>query len=276
MNRMPYRTTLLSALAAVTLTNGILPALADTLTAVPMQGGMVMPMVAYHADTGRLHVMMPSEVPQLTPLRVSHPGDAFNPADPWFDALDPSRRGLSFSRRYGFVMDTMTDLLPVNTTIWIRKIAGPPDLGFYRYSGSDPKAWQPIFGTDGTPDALPWNGMMFHPGITAPPGTNVLTASFELFVAATDSGQELPGSSSGPLVFSWTNVSDGRPTLEIALKLVVAWPSSAEGYLLESADSPDASTWTTITNTPVLIEGESAVVLDAAAASKFFRLREAP
>ena len=115
--------------------------------------------------------MMPAEVPQLTPLMVSNPGDSFDPADPWFDALDPSRQGLSFSRRYGFVMDTMTDPLPPNTAIWLRKVSGSPELGFYRYSGSAPKAWEPIFGTAGTTNALFWNGMMFHPGVTAPPGT---------------------------------------------------------------------------------------------------------
>jgi hypothetical protein len=63
-------------------------ALAATLTSVPMQGGMVMPMVAYHADLGHLHVLMPDEIPQLTPLLVSHPGDQFDPADPWFDDLE--------------------------------------------------------------------------------------------------------------------------------------------------------------------------------------------
>jgi len=276
MNPMQSQKNLLCALAAVAVTGGVSSALADTLNAVPMQGGMVMPMVSYHTDTGRLHVMMPLEVPQLTPLLVSHPGDAFDPADPWFDALDPSRRGLSFSRRYGFVMDTITDPLPANTTIWIRKIAGPPTLGFYRYSGSDPKAWQPIFGTDGTPDSLPWNGMMFHPGITAPPGIDPLTATFELFLAATDSGQELPESSSGPLTFNWTNVSDGRPTLDIALKLVIAWPASVTDYLLESADTPTASIWSSVTNNPVLLDGQSAVVLEPDAATKFFRLRETP
>ena len=66
--------------------------LAATLTSVPMQGGMIMPMVAYHAEHGHLHVMMPTEIPQLTPLLVSNPGDQFDPADPWYDDLDPSRR----------------------------------------------------------------------------------------------------------------------------------------------------------------------------------------
>ena len=83
----------LTAAAVVALTYGTSVARAATLNAVPMQGGMVMPMVSYLAEQGRLQVMMPAEVPQLTPLMVSHPGDSFDPADPWFDALDPSRQG---------------------------------------------------------------------------------------------------------------------------------------------------------------------------------------
>jgi hypothetical protein len=63
---------------------------AATLTNVPMQGGMAMPMVSYNATDGKIHVMMPMEVPALTPLLVSNPADNFNPADPWFDSVDPS------------------------------------------------------------------------------------------------------------------------------------------------------------------------------------------
>ena len=113
-------------LAVVAL--GSAPAVrAAILTAVPMQGGMVMPMVSYHAADGRLHVMMPPETPQLTPLLVSHPGDGFDPADPWFDALDPGRQGQSFSRRYGFVMDTVTDPLPAASWLPLaRPVLGLP------------------------------------------------------------------------------------------------------------------------------------------------------
>jgi hypothetical protein len=233
-------------------------------------------MVAYHAESGRLRVMMPAEVPQLTPLLVSHPGDSFDAADPWFDSLDPSRQGLSFSRRYGFVMDTMSDPLPSVTVIWIRKVSGPPELGFYRYSGSAPKAWEPIFGTAGTPNALAWNGMMFHPGVTAPPDPNPLTATFELYLVDLATGQEVPDSGSGLLVFNWTNVSDGRPVLEVAMKVVVAWPAATSGYVLESADAVAPAVWTPVTDTPVLVDGKPAVVLAPSAATKIFRMRKSP
>jgi hypothetical protein len=252
----------------------LVPAKAATLTAVPMQGGMVMPMVSYHADHGHLHVMMAPDIPQLTPLLVSHPSDAFDAGDPWFDALDPSRQGLAFSRRYGFVMDTVTDPLPANTAIWLRKLSGSPELGFYRYAASAPKMWQPIFGTAGSSSALFWSGMMFHPGVTAPPGTNSLTATFEAYLVDTTSGLEVPDSSSGPFTLEWTSLPDGRPSVSIGLKVLVSLPQDTAGYVLESADTLTSANWTTVTNTPVVVDGQSAVLLDTSATPKFFRMRK--
>jgi len=242
-----------------------------------MQGGMAMPMVAYHADDGRMHVMMPADIPQLTPLLVSNSGDSFDPAAPWFDALDPSRQGASFSRRYGFVMDAMSDPLPAGTQMWIRKLSGPVDLKIYRYSTSVPKAFAPIFGTRGVTNALYWNGMMFHPAIAAPPGTNSYTATFEVYLLDTTTGQDVPNSSSGPLVFNWTNASDGRPALSLASKIVVAWPAvTTTNWVLESASAVNATTWVTVTNTPVAVEGQPSVLLDPTATQQFFRMRFVP
>lgn len=242
-----------------------------------MQGAMAMPKVAYISSSGAMEVIMPGVVPQLTPLLVSNPGDSFDPADPWFDALDPSAGGASFSRRYGFVMNTTTDPLPENQQIWIRKLSGPEELKFYRYSSSDPKEMTPIFGTDGVTNALYWNGMMFHPLVTAPPGTNGYTATFEVYLVDTTSGTEVPGSSSGALTFDFTNVSDGRPTLNLAQKIVIAWPSeTTTNWVLECSATVDATTWNTVTNEPVMVNGQPAVVLDKNADQQFFRMKFVP
>jgi len=250
---------------------------AATLTLVPMQGSMAMPMVSYNAAAGRLQVMMPVETPQLTPLLASHPGDGFDPADPWFTALDPSRQGASFSRRYGFVMDAGSDPLPGGTQMWIRKRSSSPELQVYRYSGSDPKALEPIFGTDGTAPARAWNGMMFHPVFAAPPGTNSLTAQFELYLVDTSTGQELAGSGSGPLEFSWTNIPDGRPRLNLNQRIVIAWPAATpSNWVLESANPLTPSNWSVVTNAPVTVDGLPCVVLEGAAAHQFFRMRYVP
>jgi hypothetical protein len=266
---------LTSAVGLALLTSYSIPA--ATLTTVPMQGGMVMPMVAYHAEHQHLHVMMPMEIPQLTPLLVSHPSDQFAPGDPWFDFIDPSRHGASFSLRYGFVMDANTDPLPPGRQMWIRKLSGPPELKAYRYRATEPKAWTPIFGTDGATNAMHWNGMMFHPAFTAPPGTNPLTETFELYLLDTATGLEAPGSSSGPLVFNWTNVSDGRPVLTLAPKIVVAWPAETpENWVLESAATANAATWNVVTNAPVLVDGKPSAVLDGNGTQQFFRMRYVP
>lgn len=265
------------AAAAITVMCGISTATAAVLNAVPMQGGMVMPMVSYSASAGKINVMMPSEVPQLTPLLVSNPADSFDPADPWYDELDPSRRGASFSRRYGFVMAAMSDPLPTGTQMWIRKLSGPPELKLFRYAASVPKAFDLIFGTDGVTNALYWDGSMFHPAIAAPPGTNSFTATFEVYLVDTNTGQPVPNSSSGPLVFDLTNVPDGRPSLSIGQKIVVAWPpATTTNWVLEAASSVNGTTWAIVTNTPVVVDGEPCVVLDNDPAQQYFRMRYFP
>lgn len=265
------------ALALATVLTAPCPAiLGATLTAVPMQGGMVMPMIAYRAADGRLHVMLDPAIPQLTPLLVSHPADAFAPDDPWFDALAPSRQGLAFSRRYGFVMDTMTDPLPPGAAIWLRRISASPELGAYRYANTAPKAFEPIFGTAGSAAAMPWNGMMFHPTFAAAPGTNGYVATFDAYLADSGTGAEIPNTSTGPFTLTWTSVPDGRPALNITSKVLLTWPVSGGNWVLEAADSLPAVDWTPVAATPISVEGQPTVILEPAAASKVYRLRKAP
>jgi hypothetical protein len=261
----------------ITLMNILPQANAAILTNVPMQGGMVMPELSYQASDGVLRVQMDPTVPQLTPLLVSHPGDHFDPADPWYDALDPSRQGLAFSKRYGFVMASVTDPLPIGTGIWIRKLSSSPELGFYRaHAMSLPKLMQPIFGTDGTTNVYSWNGTMFHPCVTAPAGTNTYTATFEAFLVDTTTGVAVPGSSTGPFLLNWTTVPDGRPVLNISRKIVIEWPASVTNYVLEYTDALPSSTWMRVTNTPVMLDGQPAVILDINEAEMFFRMSPGP
>lgn len=263
--------------AAVIVTCGVSSVQAATLASVPMQGSMVMPMLAYHADHGRLHVTMPPEVPELVPLLASNPSDNFNPADPWYDALDSSREGRSFSRRYGFVMDPVTDPLPQGTGIVIRKLSGSPEVGFYRaHAMSLPHLWQPLFGTAGTTNTFAWSGSMFHPCVTAPPGTNAYSAAFEAFLVNTNTGVAIPDSGTGTFVLNWTSVPDGRPTVAIAARMVIAWPADAVNWALESADNVPSANWTPVTNAPVAIDGKPCVVIDGSTGNKFYRMRRLP
>jgi hypothetical protein len=268
-NSVPFLT-----LGVALVCGGLWPVGATTLTTVPMQGTMVMPVVSYSQAQGALQVALDPAAVQLTPLLVSNPADSFNPADPWYAFLDPSRQGLSFSRRYGFVMAATTDPLPPNTAIWIRKVSGPDGLGIYRYTSSVPKGWQPIFGTAGVTNALYWSGAMFHPAVTARPGTNALAATFEAYLLDTGTGSVVPNSSSGPFVLTWSNVPDGRPTLSCAPKGSVSWPGSATNWVLEATDG--LGVWTTVAHPPVLVEGAATVRLEGGAAQQFLRLRRKP
>lgn len=248
-----------------------LVATSATLTMVPMQGSMVMPMIAYHASDSTLTVkLMPAAV-QLTPLLVSNPQDGFAPGNPWFADLDPAGRGLSFSRRYGFVMDSMSDPLPAGIAIWIRKLSMSPGLAAWKYR-ANPQEWQPIFGTAASPDVYPWDGTMFHPTFAAVPGTNAFSAEFEAFLVNAASEQPLPNGSTGPFTLTFTNVPDGRPHLWFA-NHQVRWPAGSTNYVIECCDNISAPAWSAVTN-GIQQEGpDNCVTLDPSVKSRFFRLK---
>jgi len=72
-------------------------------------------------------------------------------------------------------------------------------------------------------------------------------------------------------------VPDGRPVLSIAQKAVVAWPpATTTNWVLESATSVSATTWTLVTNAPVLVDGQPCVFLDGGCAQQYFRMRYLP
>ena len=139
----------------------------------------------------------------------------------------------------------------------------------------EPKVWEPIFGTEGSAEAWRWDGAMFHPAITAPPGTNTYTATFEAELIDMDSGTSLPGTGTGPFELNWTTVPDGRPDLQIAQKIVVSCPATTN-FVLEATETLNPSAWVTVTNTPVLLDGQTAVVLDPVQATRYFRMKRLP
>ena len=123
---------------------------------------------------------------------------------------------------------------------------------------------------------MAWNGMMFHPTFTAPSGTNSYVATFDAYLADSVTGVEVAGTSSGEFTLTWTSVPDGRPVLSIAHSVVIRWPAVTGNYVLESADSASAGIWTSVGVAPINLEGGPAVVLEAAAAAKVYRLRLMP
>jgi hypothetical protein len=55
----------------------------------------------------------------------------------------------------------------------------------------------------------------------------------------------------------------------------VSWPGSLSNYQLQSTDSLTAPNWTSVTNAPVLVNGQNTVILKPTAAQKFYRLQRA-
>lgn len=257
---------------------------AAVLTAVPRQGGMLMPEVWYHADTDSVTVDLADAtniVAQLTPLLISNPNDRFAPDDPWYDNLDPSRQGLAFSRRYGFDMHVMTDYLPLDRELWIRCLTASPGVSFYDYNDFIlPKSWNPIFGTAGTSNATSWSGIMWHFGVTASPGTNTYAATFEIFVRDISTGAEVPGSSTGPFILPWTCVPDERPELRIATAttnhVVLTWPTNAAYWFLVSASDLSSAIWITNTALVTTNDAEITAVISNSTPQQFFRLQHLP
>ena len=256
---------------------------ASILTSIPMQGGMLMPVVSYHANTDSITVDTSSIRinAQLTPLAISNPNDSFDPADPWFNDLDPGQKGLAFSRRYGFDMDPNTDLLPEDRQIWIRKMDGSPDLSIYDYSASSvPKRWMPIFGTGGSSNAAAWSGLMWHVGVAAPSGTNDYTATFEVYVVNVYTGGEVAGSSSVPFTLKWTSVPDGRPVLKIGNidvnDVVISWPENSVKWKLLSSESLYSTNWAVVTNQNLATNGQVYVRIEKGTSRQFYRLQQNP
>jgi hypothetical protein len=63
--------------------------------------------------------------------------------------------------------------------------------------------------------------------------------------------------------------------LSIATKPVITWPGSLSNYQVQSADSMSSPTWTAVTNSPVLVNGQNTVILEPNAAQRFYRLQRA-
>ena len=54
----------------------------------------------------------------------------------------------------------------------------------------------------------------------------------------------------------------------------LSWPNSAGGYLLESSPLVQPTTWTVVTNEPIILNGNYNVTNTAVAPSRFYRLHK--
>ena len=60
--------------------------------------------------------------------------------------------------------------------------------------------------------------------------------------------------------------------LNLANQPVITWPASLANYEVQSSDSLANPNWTTVTNSPALVNGQNTIVPTPGAAQKFFRL----
>lgn len=242
------------------------------LTNVPMQGPMVHVGIAYHAQDQTLHVHLDPSVPALQPLRVSQPDAMFDAGDPWHELLDPHRQGQAFNRQYGFVVDAESDPLPEGVGIWIRQVSATPGLQAFRYRGTDPKAWEPMFGAGGSSPVFAWSLTMFHPAYAAPANTGPHQASYEAFLVTVASGEPVPQVAQAAFSLSWSGSVQETPQLNIAQKLELTWKVTGSGFRLESAPDMDMGPWTPVTHNAIAIEGDWVLLMDPPLTPQFFRL----
>ena len=88
-------------------------------------------------------------------------------------------------------------------------------------------------------------------------------------------GTILKGTATGQIV-AYGKVLES-PTLRIwrlaADSVGVAWPATATGFILEQKPALGTTNWTTVTNTPVVVESEQQVTIPISAGNTFYRLR---
>ena len=107
----------------------------------------------------------------------------------------------------------------------------------------------------------------------------IVTGSFALpsgdytvFIGGNDISNKTSGNAASPYGISATLSVSPTPSLSIAPKVFVSWPSgSATNWVLQSSTNLSASIWSNVTNTPVTVDGTPGVVLDRNASQQFFR-----
>lgn len=110
-------------------------------------------------------------------------------------------------------------------------------------------------------------------GATNVSGSFLLPAGdYTIFIGGNDLANKTSGTALTAHGLAATLSVAPTPALSIAPKVFVAWPSgTATNWLLESASAVNAATWTSVTNAPVIVDGQYGVVLDSSASQQFFR-----
>jgi len=97
---------------------------------------------------------------------------------------------------------------------------------------------------------------------------------YTILIGGNDPANKTSNTAKSPHGISATLSVSPAPFVNIVPKVFVAWPSGlATNWVLESSASITAPSWTTLTRTPMTVDGQRGVLLDSGAAAQYFRLR---
>ena len=97
---------------------------------------------------------------------------------------------------------------------------------------------------------------------------------YTIIIGGNDIANKTSGTALSPHGISATLSVGPNPTISIAPKVFITRPSGTPvNWVLESASTIEATSWTRVINTPVIVDGQSGVVLDPSATQQYFRFR---
>ena len=100
---------------------------------------------------------------------------------------------------------------------------------------------------------------------------------YTVFVGGNDLANKTSGTAALARGISLTLGVTPAPVLSIGEKVFVSWPAgTTTNWMLQSAPAAGTNTWSAVTNTPVVVDGQPGVVLHKNAAQQFFRFNYVP
>jgi hypothetical protein len=235
----------------------------------------------------------------VAPGAYNSTNNMYNPAWVTFDPTQPYAvlNGTAYSRVLGWY-DEGTDTSPgddfygtyaaqLNGTnnVWIEKIGGSPELNTYfineDVTGNPGTPYTPIFGTAGSSPKWRWDGYMDH-NANAVALTNfvvsnqLFTATYHLYIGDAN-GNPTPGFGDTTTTWRWMGPSmaviPSPGILFTNTQVLIYWSANISNLTLVAASSPAAGSWTTVTNTCFVWNGQTAVLLNPSANQQFLRLQ---
>jgi hypothetical protein len=304
------RTSLIVAALAVATFGQITSAKAQ-YSSPPIWMPMTMLNVTYDTNSHRLDVV--DEATKLGanvyPVLTVATNGTYDPAQPWgvlngtaysrrLGWDDANRKNADISLR---ILNQITNAYGADAGIWIESVSHSPGLNAYLAVGKygvnatgatnadgtvivDPTAnsYSGIFGTAGSSTRWKWDGQMDHNTFAVSLSdiieTNQLyTATYKVYVGDSLGNEILnaDGSSASTTeVWTWQGPTTlVPPVLTILNKVVVEWPCTSSNYAVETAQTLDSPSWTTVTNTPGVIDGKTIILVDPTDSQRYFRLR---